>query len=201
LNCRICEQPLLKENFTKKQWQYKKDMFRIKGYVFCSRNCSSVYCKKISSETMSKTNKIYASERMKNNNPTFKPEVRAKISESRKGHVPTVRRGNGVGLTAPQELLLNALSDYHPIPEYAIKTLKPKGGEYPTCYKPDIAILSHMIAIDIDGASHHSHARRAEDIKKDALLSSLGWKVIRFWNSEVLQDLDSCIQAVRRLVA
>ncbi len=196
MNCKVCGNPLIQENYTKKQWNYKNEMFRKQGYVYCSKECSGIYHKKISSETMSKTNKKYASERMRRNNPTLNPEVRAKISAKRKGHAPTDRRGNGAGLTVPQEALLNALSEFEPIPEYAIATHKPKGGEYPQSYKPDIAIPEHMIAIEVDGASHHLHTRKIEDVKKDSLLTSLGWKVLRFWNAEIMENLDLCVQSI-----
>lgn len=196
MNCKLCGKPLLQDNFTKKQWNYKCEMFKNKGYVYCSKECSTAVHRIISSETMSRTNKKYASERMKRNNPTLNPEVRAKISAKRKGHAPTTRRGNGAGLTVPQEVLLNALSEFNPIPEYAIATHKPKGGGYPQSYKPDIAIPEHMIAIEADGASHHLHVRKLEDTKKDLLLASLGWKVLRFWNAEIMENLSSCVEMI-----
>ncbi|MCX7772132.1 MAG: endonuclease domain-containing protein [Clostridia bacterium] len=200
MNCKVCGVELCQEQYSKKQWQYKKDMFRQQGYVYCSVSCSHQIMQKVRSETMSKTNKSYASERMKNNNPTLRPDVRAKISEKRKGRSPSLRYGNGSGLTEPQKKMIEALSDYLPVAEYPIPTHKSKSSGYPQCYKPDIAIPKLMIAIEIDGASHHLHSRKAEDKKKDTLLAELGWRVLRFWNKEVNQNLDACIETISRLI-
>lgn len=155
---------------------------------------------KVRSETMSKTNKKYASERMKTNNPTFKQEVRKKISDKMKGRVPSQRYGNGSGLTDPQKLMMDKLNEYNPIAEYAITTEKKKGTGYPQNYKVDIAIVDYMIAIECDGASHHSHKRKEEDKKKDSLLEGLGWKIIRFWNKEIISDTENCVAVVERLI-
>lgn len=123
-------------------------------------------------------------ERIRNLNPMNDLSVREKVSQILRamGHKPSVRGGNGKGLTIPQSLLLEALGkDW--IPEYAISLGKRTIG-YPTCYKVDIANIERKIAIEIDGFTHHS--RHEQDIKKDAKLESLGWTVIRFWNKEVL---------------
>ena len=55
---------------------------------------------------------------------------------------------------------------------------------------------SAMIAIEIDGASHCALARQGQDRKKQALLESLGWIVLRFTNRQVLEDLPTCVQTV-----
>ena len=197
MNCKICGSELKKENYTPRQWSYKNCSFKNKGYVFCSKECSSEYCRKVSSETMRKTNLKYASERMKRNNPTRSAEVRAKISKSKKGQAPVIRGGNGTGLTKPQEMLLIALSEFSPIPEYSITTHKKKGSGFPQSYKPDIAIPQYKISIDIDGNSHHSHVRKGQDRKKDDVLRNLGWKVFRFWNLDVLNNLDFCTDIIK----
>jgi very-short-patch-repair endonuclease len=71
------------------------------------------------------------------------------------------------------------------IPELPIKTGVPKELKtYPTCYKVDIGHPVKKIAIELDGNSH-TGKRKALDMKKDALLTSLGWKVFRVKNYQV----------------
>ncbi|MGL4543217.1 MAG: endonuclease domain-containing protein [Polymorphobacter sp.] len=53
-----------------------------------------------------------------------------------------------------------------------------------------------MIAIEIDGRDHGALSRRANDIKKVSLLELLGWRVLRFSNGEVLNNLNGCVLAV-----
>jgi len=117
-------------------------------------------------------------------NPTSQPEVREKISRRLKAmqHAPSVRGGNGTGLTEPQAFMLAVLGSGW-IPEYALSLGRRTPG-YPTHYKLDLALPHHAIAIEVDGLSHHS--RRDQDLKKDEKLASLGWIVLRFWNRDIL---------------
>lgn len=128
-------------------------------------------------------------ERIRLLNPTSDPKVRAKISRrlQEMNHGPSVRGGNGRGLTREQRLLADALGDSWQA-EFALSLGRRKAG-YPTHYKLDIANFSLKIAIDVDGNSHHS--RRSQDAKKDAMLVSLGWKVLRFWNRDIRTWSDS----------
>src|SRR5436305_6521878 len=123
-------------------------------------------------------------ERIRALNPTAQLETREKISRRLKEmhHKPSVRGGNGTGLTVPQQILLDALGDDWKA-EYVL-SLGVRTPGYPTNYKLDIANPKRKIAIEVDGESHHS--RRASDQKKDAKLASLGWTVLRFWNKDIL---------------
>ena len=200
MKCRVCGKVLQQTDFTKKQWNYKCESYIKQGYVYCSKECSYIVMQEVRSNTMSKTNKKYASERMTNNNPTAKEEVRKKISDKRIGHAPTSRMGNGSGLTKPQTILLNKLNQYNAIAEYPIQTFKKKGSKFPSCYKADIAIPQSKIIIEIDGASHHLHQRKKDDIRRDTLLQSFGWRVIRFWNKEVFENVQLCVDKITTAV-
>lgn len=116
-------------------------------------------------------------------NPTTRPEVREKISRRLKsiGHGPSVRGGNGRGLTEPQQQMLDALGPTW-VPEFAL-SLGPRTPGYPTHYKLDLAQPELRVAIELDGNTHRS--RRTLDVKKDAKVASLGWTVLRFWNAEI----------------
>lgn len=128
-------------------------------------------------------------ERIRNLNPMSNPATRQKVSERLQEihHKIAVRGGNGAGMTEPQFKLLEALGDGW-VSEYALSLGKRQAG-YPTCYKLDIANLDLKINIEVDGHSHRS--RKEKDFKRDMKLNSLGWKVLRFWNWDVLAWLDN----------
>ena len=136
-------------------------------------------------------------ERMIHNNPMKRPEVVAKQKETLKaiGHKPKIQGGNGRGLTKPQALLLEKLNAHKPLAEYVITTNARNLG-YPTAYKIDIAIPNHHVAIEIDGQSHHATERKLQDKKKEDFLVGKGWKVLRFTNKEVMENMNSCVKKI-----
>ncbi|MBN2854949.1 MAG: endonuclease domain-containing protein [Halothiobacillaceae bacterium] len=61
-------------------------------------------------------------------------------------------------------------------------------------YIVDFVCFSHKLVIEIDGGQH---ADSASDQARDAFLVSQGFKVLRFWNNEVMQQLDGVYETVR----
>jgi len=123
-------------------------------------------------------------ERIRNLNPMSDPTVRDKVSRRLKAmnHQPSVRGGNGQGMTEPQAMLKEILGDSWRV-EHSVSLGKLTPG-YPTHYKLDLANADLKVGIELDGASHYS--RKALDRKKDEKLASLGWTVLRFWNQQIL---------------
>lgn len=87
---------------------------------------------------------------------------------------------------------------------------------------PDVAITSKKVAIFIDGDFWHGknwennknkivsnrdywHAKIEENIARDlrvnGRLSQLGWKVIRFWESDFLMDQMNCVQQIIKILS
>ena len=95
--------------------------------------------------------------------------------------------------------MLDLLLKYNAIPEYAVST---KGyiGNYPKNYKIDIALPKYKIAIEVDGNSHRAIKRQIEDMKKTKLLENKGWKVIRFGNNEINQNINKCLKEIEVLI-
>lgn len=60
-------------------------------------------------------------------------------------------------------------------------------------YVVDFACTEHGLVIEIDGGQH---ADSAADGRRTAWLESKGWRVIRFWNNEVLTDTRGVAEAV-----
>ena len=204
--CTMCGKEIDLSKFTKSQVKYKLSKFKKDGRIYCCKECGMAYIGKVSSSVMTETNKRIAkqsSERMKKNNPMKDPAIRAKVSKRLKeiGHCPKIRCGNGCGLTVPQQKMLLSLSEKSVktvYAEYAIPTkyAHPYKTRYPDCYKADIAIPGEMLAIEIDGSSHSSLERKEQDAKKEYCLNTLGWRVLRFTNKQVMEHLEECVQTV-----
>lgn len=157
------------------------------GKAYCTKECSHSF-------QYGKIARAKSSERMKTKNPMWMLGVKEKMIQSSKGKKFVVRGGNG-SLTAPQKKLHNAtgLKLEHPIVTAGVKHMFEN---IPNSYKVDLACLERKIAIEIDGNSHNGIKQKTLDKKKDAVLTALGWKVLRFSNSEVLNGLDHCVKII-----
>ena len=61
-------------------------------------------------------------------------------------------------------------------------------------YIPDFCSPKAKIIIELDGSQHLE--QEAYDQERTKYLESLGYKVIRFWNNEVTNDIDGVILAI-----
>ena len=52
------------------------------------------------------------------------------------------------------------------------------------------------LAIELDGGQHNTDAARRHDTIRTQFLSGRGVRVLRFWNHEVLEDLDAVLEAI-----
>jgi very-short-patch-repair endonuclease len=55
----------------------------------------------------------------------------------------------------------------------------------------DFACPAHRLVIEVDGGQHAEQI--AEDEARSAALAARGYRVIRFWNNDVLQNLEGVI--------
>jgi very-short-patch-repair endonuclease len=58
-------------------------------------------------------------------------------------------------------------------------------------YIVDFVCLRSRLIIEVDGGGHGEEAREALDAQRTAYLEKLGFRVMRFWNTDVLTDLDT----------
>ena len=63
-------------------------------------------------------------------------------------------------------------------------------------YFIDFAFINEKLAVEIDGSQHLEEDRKRRDKKKDALLLSKGWKVLRIAANEVTHDGTNALKAV-----
>ena len=61
-------------------------------------------------------------------------------------------------------------------------------------YVADFACVDAMLIIECDGEQHGFDEFRAHDAKRDAFLRNEGWMVLRFWNSEIHDNMDGVLE-------
>lgn len=119
--------------------------------------------------------------------------------------------------TRPELLLRSAL--WHQNLRYRVNYTKLPG-------KPDVVFTKYHIAIFCDGDFWHGHNWAIRGLKSldeelnsysdfwrtkilrnidrdnqvNNQLRSLGWKVIRFWESEIYSDLDDCVKTIQEAI-
>lgn len=89
------------------------------------------------------------------------------------------------GATAEERLLWTRLR--HVRPRFTRQL--PIGG-----YIVDFACRTARIAVELDGSQHLDSI--AYDAQRTAFLESLGWRVLRFWNSDVRANPDGVAEAI-----
>jgi primosomal protein N' (replication factor Y) len=65
----------------------------------------------------------------------------------------------------------------HPIPPFTV----------------DFACPERRLVIEADGGQHNGSAH---DVRRGMMLRSLGWRVLRFWNNDILLRTEMVVQAI-----
>lgn len=60
-------------------------------------------------------------------------------------------------------------------------------------YIVDFACLEKHLVIEVDGGQHHECEA---DFHRDAFLGGRGFDVLRFWNNDVIENIEGVIEAV-----
>jgi very-short-patch-repair endonuclease len=68
-------------------------------------------------------------------------------------------------------------------------------------YFADFACHRCRLVIEIDGGQHNFPDRAAADAARTAFLESRGYRVLRFWNNEVLQNIEGVMQHIFDTIA
>ena len=111
------------------------------------------------------------------------------------GRTFLARGGNGK-ITAQQQAVARALD----LPmEFPVLTapVKDQFPSLPACYKVDVACPETLLAIEVDGKTHNLRKWKFLDRRKEAVLSALGWSVLRFTNRQVDEDLPAVLESIR----
>ena len=60
-------------------------------------------------------------------------------------------------------------------------------------YVVDFLCRSERLVVEVDGGQH---ANSASDQVREAFLTSEGYRVMRFWNSDVLKNMDGVLETI-----
>ena len=64
-------------------------------------------------------------------------------------------------------------------------------------YIVDFCCLKPKLIIEVDGGHHQQE--KEYDVERTAFLASKGFRVMRFWNHEVMNDLDAVVREIFRV--
>jgi very-short-patch-repair endonuclease len=67
-------------------------------------------------------------------------------------------------------------------------------------YIVDFACLENKRIIEIDGGQHSQTLTRENDEQRTQWLETAGYHVVRFWNSEVLQNTEGVLEKMKGLL-
>lgn len=62
----------------------------------------------------------------------------------------------------------------------------------------DFACIEAKLAIEVDGSQHFE--LQHQDHQRTACLEAQGWKVLRFWNNDVLQNVEGVLEEVLKTI-
>ena len=96
--------------------------------------------------------------------------------------------------TEAEELLWNALCAQQI--EYKIRRQ-----HIVSQYILDFAYLDNRLAIELDGGCHNEKDQQYDDAVRTKNLEQLGWRVLRFTNSEVFHDLESVLSQIKSAIS
>jgi very-short-patch-repair endonuclease len=65
-------------------------------------------------------------------------------------------------------------------------------------YIADFACVEYRLLIELDGSQH---ADSAYDAGRDAYLSRCGWRILRFWNSDLKNNREGVWEAIAQAAA
>ena len=72
--------------------------------------------------------------------------------------------------------------------------------QYPVgFYIADFCCTEHRLIIELDGG-HHA-ARSEEDRRRTAYLEAQGYRVLRFWDNEVLRQVDAVLEQITKALS
>ena len=67
-------------------------------------------------------------------------------------------------------------------------------------YFADFICLPARLIVEVDGSQHADEEQAAHDARRTAWLASQNFRVMRFWNLDVLKNLDSVVDAIEAAV-
>lgn len=63
-------------------------------------------------------------------------------------------------------------------------------------YIVDFACSPHRLIVEVDGSQHADAEHLQHDEARSAYLKASGWTILRFWNDDVIRDIDNVCQHI-----
>jgi very-short-patch-repair endonuclease len=63
-------------------------------------------------------------------------------------------------------------------------------------YVADFACMAARVVIELDGSHHGDAPTKARDEQRTLWLESEGYRVIRFWNNDLVENLDGVLETI-----
>jgi very-short-patch-repair endonuclease len=84
---------------------------------------------------------------------------------------------------------------------YALRLMKPSGLHFRRQapfghYFPDFVCHRSKLVIELDGSQHADGDAVQYDAQRTAYLNSRGYRVLRFWNCDVLENCDGVVEII-----
>ncbi|OCW57723.1 hypothetical protein AWJ14_02655 [Hoeflea olei] len=96
------------------------------------------------------------------------------------------------GMTDAELKLWNELRA-HRLMGLGFRRQMPIGG-----YIVDFACPEYKLIVEVDGSQHA--ANQSRDAQRTAFLEEQGWRVLRFWNDDILHDMDNVCTHILRVI-
>jgi very-short-patch-repair endonuclease len=65
-------------------------------------------------------------------------------------------------------------------------------------YFADFACHGTRLVVEVDGGGHAERDQMTADTERTAFLNSRGYRVLRFWNNDVLNDIEAVKLAIHQ---
>jgi very-short-patch-repair endonuclease len=63
-------------------------------------------------------------------------------------------------------------------------------------YIVDFVCMKHQLVIEVDGGQHNFDQHQVRDMRCDGKLTAEGFRVLRFWNSDIDRNLPGVLQSI-----
>jgi len=67
-------------------------------------------------------------------------------------------------------------------------------------YVADFLCENEKLIVELDGSQHSDEAARRYDQQRTKILERYGYRVIRFWNAEITENLDEVLRLLQQCV-
>src|SRR5207302_1177184 len=80
---------------------------------------------------------------------------------------------------------------YKQLPGHRFRRQVPLG-----VYIVDFACLDARLVVELDGGQHNEEVEIERDARRTAWLESQGFRVVRFWNFQVIEEIEEVIETI-----